>query len=53
MIARIGMEEMVRVEKDGVLGMAKEQDVLNRWRLVLGKYAKEQIPFSGEQAGLT
>ncbi len=45
--------EMVRVGKDGVLGMAKEQDVLNRWRLVLGKYAKEQIPFSGEQDGLT
>lgn len=32
--------------------MAKEQDVLNRWRLVLGKYAKEQISFSGERAGL-
>ena len=34
--------EMVRVGKDGVLGMAKEQDVLNRWRLVLGKYRSEE-----------
>lgn len=30
------------------MGMADEQDILNRWRLVLGKYAKEQISFSGE-----
>ena len=32
----------------GDMGMADEQDILNRWRLVLGKYAKEQISFSGE-----
>ena len=27
--------------------MADEQEILNRWRLVLGKYASEQISFSG------
>ena len=26
--------------------MAEEQEILNRWRLVLGKYASEQISFS-------
>ena len=26
--------------------MADEQEILNRWRLVLGKYASEQISFS-------
>lgn len=26
--------------------MAEEQEILNRWRLVLGKYASAQIPFS-------
>ncbi len=26
--------------------MADEQEILNRWRLVLGKYAAEQISFS-------
>ncbi len=25
-----------------------EQEILNRWRLTLGKYASSQIPFSGE-----
>lgn len=28
--------------------MADEQEILNRWRLVLGKYAADQIPFEGE-----
>ena len=28
--------------------MADEQEILNRWRLVLGKYAAEQISFSGD-----
>lgn len=27
--------------------MADEQEILNRWRLVLGKYAADQIPFEG------
>ena len=27
--------------------MADEQEILNRWRLVLGKYASGQISFSG------
>ena len=26
--------------------MADEQEILNRWRLVLGKYAADQIPFA-------
>ena len=28
--------------------MADEQEILNRWRLVLGKYAQEQISFSSD-----
>ncbi|MCI9142779.1 MAG: hypothetical protein HFH87_09175, partial [Lachnospiraceae bacterium] len=28
--------------------MADEQEILNRWRLVLGKYASGQIDFSGD-----
>ncbi|MCX4268288.1 MAG: VWA domain-containing protein [Lachnospiraceae bacterium] len=28
--------------------MADEQEILNRWRLVLGKYASEQISFSSD-----
>lgn len=35
------------LEGEGTGKMADEQEILNRWRLVLGKYAKEQIPFSG------
>ncbi len=31
--------------------MADEQDMLNRWRLVLGKYAAGQISFSGDEHG--
>lgn len=31
--------------------MADEQEILNRWRLVLGKYASEQIPFSADDVG--
>ena len=26
--------------------MADDQEILNRWRLVLGKYAADQIPFA-------
>lgn len=32
--------------------MTDEQEVLNRWRLVLGKYAKEQLPFGEDGSGL-
>lgn len=28
--------------------MADEQEILNRWRLVLGKYAADQIPLQRE-----
>ncbi len=32
--------------------MADEQEILNRWRLVLGKYASGQIPFSSGAVNL-
>ncbi len=28
--------------------MTDEQELLNRWRLILGKYAAQQLPFSGD-----
>ena len=28
--------------------MADEQEILNRWRLILGKYAEGQISFSAD-----
>ncbi len=31
--------------------MVEEQEILNRWRLVLGKYAAEQILFSEGDGG--
>jgi len=33
----------------GVENMTDEQEILNRWRLVLGKYAADQIPFSSNE----
>ncbi len=32
--------------------MTEEQEILNRWRLVLGRYASEQLSFSSEEARL-
>ncbi|MDE7478523.1 MAG: VWA domain-containing protein [Lachnospiraceae bacterium] len=32
--------------------MTDEQEILNRWRLILGKYAQEQISFSADGAKL-
>ena len=32
--------------------MADEQEILNRWRLVLGKYASGQISFSSGAVNL-
>ena len=32
--------------------MSDEQEVLNRWRLVLGKFSEEQISFSEGNAQL-
>lgn len=41
-------------ERRKVIGMADEQEILNRWRLVLGKYAAGQISFQGAgEGGLT
>lgn len=33
--------------------MTDEQELLNRWRLVLGKYAADELPFSGNDSGNT
>ena len=32
--------------------MTEEQEILNRWRIVLGRYASEQLSFSSEEARL-
>ena len=32
--------------------MTEEQEILNRWRLVLGRYASEQLSFSSQDARL-
>ena len=43
---QLAVDNVTKIESDN---HKDDQEILNRWRLVLGKYAADQISFSGAQ----
>ena len=44
--SQLAVDNVTKIESDN---HKDDQEILNRWRLVLGKYAADQISFSGAQ----